>query len=265
MNCSSGDSNSVSNTDPDPDPIPENSVTDQSCLIEEIRFATSKFEYIYNNNDELQQIINTYNGNSTAYYVNKITNDSITIGQILDDLSQSSPLISAKYNGEKLTQLKRFYTSSSINVFIFEYTQGKITVRQDYATGISYQNVYYGDYFLDQNGNVTSVKFYEYDHNAPNNFSLINEFDYTYDNGNNPWKGIIYPTFLCQYLPNAMLFSQNNILTETNNNTSNTTYYGYEYDEHNLTIKGLNKHPYNVCNSETILNEFYLYTDCYEY
>lgn len=256
-NCSKNESNN--------EPIPENIEIEQNCLIAEIRFATSKYEYIYNNNDELQQIINTYNDNPTTYYVNKITNDSITVGIILDDLSQDLPTLGAKYNAEKLVHIKRFYNTSTVNIFIFEYTEEKITVRQDYSNGISYQNISYADYFIDQDGNVSSTKLYVYDNNSPNNFTLYNEGFYTYDSGNNPWKGIIYPTFLCQNLPNPMFFSQNNVLSETNNNTSTTNYYSYEYDENNLTIKGLDKYPYNVCSSAITLDEYYSYTNCYDY
>lgn len=260
-NCSKNDSSSELNIEP----FPENIETEQNCLIEEISFATSKYKYIYNNNKDLHQIINTYNNNSTTYYVKKIANDSITVGIILADLTESFPTISAKFNGEQLIHLKRFYNSSTVNIFLFEYTTNKITVRQDYSNGTSYQNIAYADYFRDQNGNVTTAKFYRYDNNSPNNFTLFNELTYTYDSGNNPWKGIIYPTFLCQNLPHSMVFSQNNVLSETNYNTSVTNYYSYEYDENNLTIKGLNKYPYNVCSSATRLNEFYTYTNCYNY
>lgn len=262
INCSSGDSNT--------DPIPENPVTEQNCLVDEIRFATSKYEYIYDNDNKLHQIINTYNNTPSTYYVNQITNDSITIGLILDNLSQDLPTISAKFNGEKLTHLKRFYYDPiRVNIFIFEYTDDKIIVRQDYSAGTLYQNVNYGDYFINQDGNVTSAKLYKYDINSPNNFTLINELNYAYDSGNNPWKGVIYPTFLCQNLPNAMLFSQNNVISETNNNyfnnTSTNNYYSYGYDENNLTIKGLDKYPYNVCNNTATVDEYYSYTNCYNY
>ncbi|MCF7559964.1 hypothetical protein L3X39_04885 [Sabulilitoribacter multivorans] len=257
INCSKNESNI--------EPIPENIETEQNCLIEEIRFATSKYKYIYNNNNELHQIINTYNDNPTTYYVNKIANDSIEVGLIFADLSQDLPTLSAKYNGEKLIQLKRFYNPSTANIFSIEYTENKITVRQDYSNGISYQNISYADYFMDQNGNVSSIKLYVYDNNSPNNFTLYNEASYTYDNGNNPWKGVIYPTFLCQNLPNPMLFSQNNTLSETNNNTGTTNYYSYNYDENNLTTKGIDKYPYNVCSSAVTLDEYYTYTNCYGY
>jgi hypothetical protein len=260
-NCSKSESNN--------EQIPEDLETEQSCLIKEIRFATSKYEYIYNNNNELRQIINTYNDNPTTYYVNQITNDSINIGIILDDLSQDFPTISSKYDGKKLIQIKRFYNPSKLNIFNFEYAEGKITVRQDYSSGTSYQNVNYGDYFINQDGNVTSAKLYKYDNNSPNNFTLFKESNYTYDSGNNTWKGIVYPTFLCQNLPDAMWFSQNNVISETNNNYYNNTstnyYYSYEYDENNLTTKGLNKYPYNVCGSAITLDEYYSYTNCYDY
>ena len=261
INCSSSNSNT--------DPIPENPVTEQNCLVNEIRFATSKFEYIYDNN-KLHQIINTYNNNSSTYYVNQITNDSITIGLIFDDLTQDLPIISAKYNGEKLTHLKRFYYNPiRFNIFTFEYTEDKIVVRQDYSSGTLYQNVNYGDYFINQDGNVTSARLYRYDINSPNNFALINEINYAYDSGNNPWKGVIYPTFLCQNLPNAMIFSQNNVISETDNNyfnnTSTNNYYSYEYDEYNLTIKGMDKFPYNFCGGPATLDEYYSYTNCYNY
>lgn len=256
-NCSKSESNN--------EPLPVNMESEQNCLIEEIRFATSKFEYIYNTNDELQQIINTYNDIPTTYYVNKITNDSIIIKRNLSDINYDFPAISVKYNGDKIIELKRYYNAETANIFSFEYSEEKITVRRDYTNGNSFQNITYADYFLNQNGNISSRKLYVFDINSPNNYTFYNELTYTYDSQNNPWKGIIYPTFLCQNLPNSMFFSQNNALTETNINTTSTDIYSYEYDENNLTIKGLDKHPYNVCNGSNTLDEYYSYTNCYNY
>jgi len=232
-----------------------------NCLVSEIRFATSKFEYQYNT-DGLYLINDYYNESLSPYYVEKVTNDSIAIGLILNDSSHDTPLITAKYEGTNLMQIKRFYSTatSGTNIFNFNYSDGKISIAQEYDTGTSIQHIAYGDYFLDQNGDVSMVKKYEYDANSPTNYTLSEEKSFTYDNSINPWQGIVFPTFSCQSLPSSKFISANNIKTETKNST--TTAFSYVYDENNLTIKGIGQYPYSVCNTSNRLDEFYSYSDC---
>ncbi|GAA4281647.1 hypothetical protein [Gaetbulibacter aestuarii] len=260
--CSSDQSSSIK-------PTPENPTAptpvEENCLIKAISFATSKYDFNYDSNQILDQINETYGSTTNTYYVNHISTDSIDIGLVQSDGSKGTPIISAKYQNGDLIQVKRFYSATRYNYFIFEYSADKITVKQDYVSGSTYQNIAYADYFLDENGNAIATKIYKYDTSSASNYTLFNERENTYDIGNNPWKGIIYPTFLCQNLPNAMFFSQNNMITEIDKTRGATSNYSYEFDANNLTIKGLNKHPYSVCNESNTLTEYYTYTNCYNY
>lgn len=260
-----GCSSDQSSPNPTPDSPTDTPQIEENCLIKEISFATSKYAFSYDSDQALDQINETYGSTSNIYYVNHIATDSLDIGLVQSDGSNGTPLISAKYQDGKVIRLKRFYSAIKYNYFIFEYSADKITVKQDYVSGSTYQNIAYADYILDQNGNATTTKIYKYDANSPSNYTLFNERENLYDTANNPWKGIIYPTFLCQNLPNAMFFSQNNMVSEIDKTRGTTSNYSYEFDTNNLTIKGLNKHPYSVCNSSNTVTEYYTYTNCYNY
>ncbi len=239
----------------------DNILQAQNCNVSEISYKSSKFEYKYNE-DGLYLINEFINDNfKVSYYVNKAINDSITIGIVRDDLSKDPPFITAKYDGTKLVQLKRIYPSTNSNIYNFDYDSEKVRITQKYSNGNTIQNIAFGDYFLDQDGNISTVKKYKYDDiNDPSISTLTEEISFTYDNAKNPWKGILFPTFLCQSLPNTKYISINNATAEINN--SETTVFTFEYDENNNPVKGIVEDISAACNSAIIVEEFYSYSNC---
>lgn len=261
--CSKDES---SNTNKDNDVInnEDNVTNNENCMISKIRTGIYAHEHKYNENGLF--LINALNYSNpsnvqvSSYYVNYIENDSITIGYILDNGTKDNPLISAKYEGKNLIKLERFYGSSS-NIFDFEYGVDKIRVTESYKS-LGLQKIDYGDYFINEKGNITDLKKYKYDPDDESIITLFEEKSFTYDNSNNPWKGIIYSVFLCQELPETTFFSSNNILTETKN--SNTTTFHYEYDN-GTTIKGWVLTPLRCNTIDNIVEEFYSYKNCYSW
>lgn len=198
--------------------------------------------------------------NSTSYYVKQIRPDSITLERALEDGTNELPTMTAKYNGENITELRRYYfDTGGINIIKFEYSPEKVRIDLDYQIGDRIQKISYGDYFLNEKGNVVEVKKYRYDTNDQSIVALYEERSFTYDNAINPWKGIFYPVFLCQSLPRAKFVSTNNIVTETKD--SETFGFDYVYDESNSTVTG-KVFEYISCSSDMVVTEKYTSEDC---
>ncbi|MGZ0015736.1 hypothetical protein [Yeosuana sp. AK3] len=215
-----------------------------NCHLTRVEYQDSSihFEFEYNNN-KLSKIKDFYWSSSLpegiTFNVNYITNDSIIIQRASEF---SYPIISAKYNGNKLSELRENIGGNYL--YKFTYSSDKIRVLQVYinlngAGGITYENVAYADYFFDTNKNIKKIKEYKYNPINSENATLNIESDYTYDNANNPLNGNIYLNFYVLYdqLPHPSFFNKNNILSRNEKNTG-PLYYDYEYDDNNNTIKG---------------------------
>ncbi|MDJ0646339.1 MAG: hypothetical protein QNJ57_10195 [Flavobacteriaceae bacterium] len=238
----------------------DNTPQAQDCDVSEIRYEALKFEYKYNEDGLF--LMNEFIANNfkASYYVNRTISDSLNLGIIREDLSKDPPFITAKFNGTKVVQIKRFYPSTNANIFDFDYDNEKVRITQKYFNGNSIQSIAFGDYFLDQDGNISAVKKYKFDDiNDPSSFKLTEEKSFTYDDAKNPWKGILFPIYLCQSLPKAKYLSNNNATSEIKN--SETTEFLFEYDENNHVIKGFVE-EINACSSPKIVEEFYSYSDC---
>ena len=214
-----------------------------SCIVTKIEYENQsyffEFEYINNKLSKIKDFYFTTNlPEGYTYNVNHITNDSITIQGANNS---SFPILSAKYNGNKLLRLQE--NTGGNYIYKFDHNQTRIRVLQVYINyfgigGITFENVAYADYFLDGNKNVKNVKTYKYDPINSDNTTLNSDIDYTYDSANNPLKDIIYPNFnfINDQLPHPSFFSKNNILSRKYN--GNTVNYNFEYDENNNTLKG---------------------------
>lgn len=241
----------------------------ENCEVSQIDFLQSQSVQYRRNEDGLYQITEI-RSSDTNFYVNHIANDSIIIGYIPPGSSDDFPQIRAKYNDAgQVVSLQRIYYSGGINLYSFEYESDKIRVTQESILGGNWNGRVvnsYGDYFLDDNKNVVSVKKYRYDrydetniYNDPTTFSIYRDQTFEYDTYNNPWKDITYPAFLNSILPCSRFFSTNNIIRITSGELS--TPIRYEYTN-NLTTKRMRLiTPQGlVCDSTD--EETYSYGDC---
>lgn len=235
------------------------SETEKNCVVTEIDMGGSVNYKYFNNANGLYQIREEI-GSIQNLYVSHIANDSIEIGFILSDLTNDLPVIKAKYDNQgQLIKLERDYLNSKSNIFTFEYTTDKINVIQLYNNSGDIRKVAYGEYYLDENMNVVLVKKYRQNINDPLIFDLSEEKMFTYDNANNPWKGILYPNFLFQGLPCSNFFSSNNISQITKDGI--TANFEYQYND-NVTIRRfVPDEPFGItCGLN--YDENYFYSNC---
>ena len=239
-------------------------VEDATCIIDKISSAEFVYEYKYNVDGDLFLINQDFRleeseVNVLRIYLKSINPDSIVIGRLLDGFQQEAPRITTKYSDGNLTEVKRFLSGGDTQVFRFEYTSEKIRINIDFDSaeeGI--QKISYGDYFLNAEDNVERVEKYEFGEDL-NLAILVEEKRFTYDSANNPWRGLLYPVFLCSELPKARFFSTNNILSETTDLGVKEFQYFYE---DNITV-GANVFLFSSCapSNETV-QETYTYTNC---
>ncbi|GAA4281645.1 hypothetical protein GCM10022260_20660 [Gaetbulibacter aestuarii] len=214
-----------------------------NCFLTEVKSETgyTKYAFEYKNAElsRLRDFAHNSLPEGMIYNVDYITRDSLIIRA---DYPGSTPILSAKYDGNLLVELREF--TGDHYLYKFSYYSEKIQVQQYYFSYespglVRYQKVAYADYFFDTNNNVRNMKEYRYDTANSQIATLYNNIVFTYDTAYNPLKGNIYLNFWVYYnqVPLASFFNTNNILSKTIND-QNTLNFDYEYDAKNNTTKG---------------------------
>jgi hypothetical protein len=93
----------------------------------------------------------------------------------------------------------------------------------------------YSDYILDADGNVVRLQQFRADEDDPTQFSPMLDRFYTYDENPNPQDELYLPFFSNVNFPNLTFFSQNNILSYTEN--GQTFQFDYDYGPDDEVIR----------------------------
>ncbi|MCA0133708.1 hypothetical protein [Winogradskyella alexanderae] len=210
----------------------DNETISDTCKIKKISGDVYELEFVYNQNKILQ--IKRTVGTTQTFDIIGISVDSTIINE--SGTSQLNPLVSMKYNDQRLVQLNYYYNSGTYNIYTFEYNSNRIRVKQDFYDGLLY-NIRFADYYYNSSGNIINVKYYTI--NDDNSSELTNDVTYSYDDHNNPWKNITFHTFFFYDLPEPRFFSNNNVLNV--NSSLYTDQNEYSYNEDGYTAECINR------------------------
>ena len=211
---------------------------------ENIRYSFEYFNKYYSVTPQVRRS-GEFEDANTGYEITRFNNQTdIRISNGMG--SQGALYIRGKFEGTRLIQVIRYYTTGRTYTYNFEYLDSttRITLIFD-ADGpdgdFVPRVIEYGDYILDNNGNVREVLKYRNYEETPTENDIYEQSVFTYDQGNNAWQDRLLFFFGFQMLPDARFFSANNILTYQRivffNQPAGNFEFSYEYDDQGRTTK----------------------------
>ncbi len=222
--------------------------------IDAIGFAdNSRFKFEYFNKFTLvkPQVLreseyeDTSNGLETRIFDNKLEiRFSTGIGR------QGPLFVSGSFDdANQIIEVKRFFGNGTTYIYNLDYTSSNIritvSVDGDGTEGNDPPIIFeYGDYKLDERGNVIEVLKYGNIEAPPTEDDLYERSTFEYDESNNNWKDLAVFFFGWQTLPDTRYFSPNNILSVNQqilNNEAREFQFQYVYDGEGRTITGFTR------------------------
>ncbi len=224
--------------------VPEN-------RIETIGFAdNSRFKFEYFNKFTLikPQVLRENDYEDTSNGLETRTFDGKLEIRFSTGIGRQGPLfVSGSFDADnQITEVKRFFGNGTTYIYNLDYTPANIritaSVDTDGADGDELPITFeYGDYKLDERGNVIEILKYRNIETPPTENDLYERSTFTYDTGNNNWKDLAVFFFGWQTLPDTRYFSPNNILSvnrQVPNDEARVFQFQYVYDGEGRTVTG---------------------------
>lgn len=141
-----------------------------------------------------------------------------------------NPYMAIALEEDRPVKVLRYFNSVGVllihEISYPEENRIRIDLTREASTG-NVLYIGYSDYRLDDNGNVVRLQQFRANDDDPSQFiSLLNRF-YTYDDNPNPQKSLFLPFFSNVNFPTLTFFSNNNILSYTEDGQTFT--FDYEY------------------------------------
>jgi hypothetical protein len=209
------------------------------CMIE--RYTDPKYSYYpdggflykYDGNKKLdmleEQDLDGTTWKSTVFYKYRYTSDSIYINYFLNGAVKNL-IFTVASSGGKILAIKRYFIETGgVNRFSFDYSvANQVTITMDYLANNVTQLKRKGIYRFDAKGNVTQLETYIYENDPPTLTTTV----FSYDQSENPLKGLIPPFYITHGLPPAAYLSASNVVSELTNGV--TTNYAWQYGVNGL-------------------------------
>ncbi len=142
--------------------------------------------------------------------------DSIAIINQSSSVSSQFPHLWINLRENRPVKVVRYFAQSDVQlIHTFDYFDpSKIRIKLDrVASNGSLLKAGYGDYFIDDNGNVIRLTLFGIDPDNSAEFIMTSDRTYSYDEFKNPTKGLYLPYFNATSLPDPRFISNNNILS----------------------------------------------------
>lgn len=192
------------------------------CILQEIQFdefnslklQTISGGRIYRLSQEF-----TFEGETKIVesFLYKYFPDSIAILDQNDPYSLY-PYISVRLKDQKPIKVVKFFSNSGVRLMHkFDYSENNI-IRIDLTRIVSTGEVFYegySNYYMDSDRNVIRNESYAADRNNSGQFKKYEDRVYVYDNYSSPQQHLYLPFFVNRNFPDVKFFSDNNILSFT--------------------------------------------------
>lgn len=212
-----------------------------NCILEEIRFdefnslnfQTLSGGKIYS---VTQQFIDEDEVTVTASFQFSYNGDNIII---TDQENPDTPLpfMTVEIEDDRPVHVQRNFALAGVQLLYDISYPDDNSIRIDLTRVASTGDVLYigySLYHLNGNGNVTRNERFRADEEDPEVLEKIEDRTFTYDDFPSPQKNLYLPFFADTNFPDAKFFSENNILTFTENNQS--FQFQYQYGVNNTTV-----------------------------
>lgn len=148
------------------------------------------------------------------------------------------PFLSVVFEDEKPVHVVRDFYTSGVTLYhdieYFEEDSIRIDLeRIDSLGDLLY--IGYAVYYLNSNGNIVRNIRYRADFNEAANLTKVEDRTYSYDRYPNPQKSLFVPFFGDANFPDVKFFSENNILSYSED--GQTFQYQYEYGENDYITR----------------------------
>jgi len=156
--------------------------------------------------------------------------DSIAIKNQLQDNPSRFPYMWVLLENERPKRVTRFFPTGAVQlIHRIDYSdESKIRIDMErVASNLDTLNAGYGEYYLDDNNNVSRLVVFGIDEDNPGQLRLYQDQSYSYDDVTNPIKEFYLPFFNTTSLVNPGFFSANNIISEEGTNGS--AFYNLTY------------------------------------
>jgi len=212
------------------------------CILEEIQFDpfnSLKFQTI--SGGRIYRIIQEFTPKDgetqiKGSFLFKYFPDKIVVTDQQDPISPF-PFMTIEMENDKPTTVTRYFTSAGVLLFHeFSYPENDL-IRIDMTREASTGDVLYVGYSLYHtapDGNIVRNERFRATDDDPSGFRKLEDRRYSYDGSNSPQKELWLPFFGSSNFPDVKFFSENNILSFTENNQ--TFQYNYQYDERNRPV-----------------------------
>lgn len=221
----------------------DNVEPDTTCLLERIQF------------DELNSLLFTTISGGVIYEVKQqltvdddvetlisfrftYFEDSVAIINQTSTVTSLLPHLWVNTQDEFPVRVVRYFARQGVQlIHSFDYSDpGKLRISLDrVASDGSVLNTGFGDYFIDNSGNVQRLVIFGIDPEDSENFVSLFDRRYSYDEFTNPTKGFYLPYFNATSLPDPRFISNNNILSV--NDGGSFTSIDYEYGAQSQVVK----------------------------
>lgn len=141
-----------------------------------------------------------------------------------------NPYMAITLEDDRPVEVIRYFNSIGVllihDISYPEENRIRVDLTREASTG-NVLYVGYADYRLDDDGNVVRLQQFRADDDEPTQFTTILDRFYTYDENPNPQDNLYLPFFANVNFPTLTFFSNNNILSYTEN--GQTFNFEYEY------------------------------------
>lgn len=144
-----------------------------------------------------------------------------------------NPFMQVTLENERPVEVIRYFNSVAVELIHEISYPEENKVRVDLTRKASTGDVLYvgySDYIFDNEGNVVRLQQYRANDENPSEFITILDRFYTYDENPNPQNGLYLPFFTNVDFPNLTFFSQNNVLSYTEDGQTFQFEYAYGPD-----------------------------------
>lgn len=215
-----------------------------SCLLEEVQFDEfSSLRYITISGGQIYEVRQIFDDGEEVRTLETFRfehyPDSLAIKR-LSSPNMRLPYMHVLFENELPQKVVRFFPSEGVQlVHTFDYsdpTRIRITLDRIASTG-DVLRAGYGDYFLDENGNVSRLNTFGIDQfNYGGDLVEYLDQSFTHDDFRNPVQGFFLPFFNPVALPDPRFFNNNNIISINDQNGS-SIFYNHEYGLREETLR----------------------------
>lgn len=149
------------------------------------------------------------------------------------NLHPTNPYMRVTLENERPVEVIRYFNSVAVELIHEISYPEENKIRTDLTRMASTGDVLYigyAEYTFDNDGNVVRLQQFRANDENPSDFTTILDRFYTYDGNPNPQNGLYLPFFTNVDFPNPIFFSQNNMLSYTEDGQTFQFEYAYGPD-----------------------------------